>query len=420
VLLLDNGSDDGTAAWVRREHPWVRLVESPVNTGFCAGNNRLVREAEGDAVAFLNNDTRPAPGWLAALVAALRRAPDDVAAVSGKILDWEGRRLDFGRGVMTFDGHAFQLDFGRPLERARLPADGEELLFPCGGNMLVKRASFEAAGGFDEDYFAYLEDVDLGWRLWSGGERVLFAAAAEVRHRSAATSALLGLFHRGFLFERNAFLTAYKNYEDGLWERMMPAVLWTLTCRTQTLLVQNNPGAGTFTLDPYAGWIANTARPREETFPAAPARDQAPPPPAGPRTWPEKWRAYGPLGFFRRAAAKAWRSLGAKLGLRRPEPPRVTDERTVAQLRAITWLLAHLDAAAGKRALIQRRRKRSDAEIFRRFPAFLVPTYPGDERLFASDAFRAWLPDNLPVERARLEEVMAWADGAEDDEEGTR
>jgi hypothetical protein len=89
----------------------------------------------------------------------------------------------------------------------------------------------------------------------------------------------------------------------------------------------------------------------------------------------------------------------------------VTDERTVAQLRAITWLLAHLDAAAGKRALVQRRRKRSDAEIFRRFPAFVVPTYPGDERLFASEAFRAWLPDDLPVERARLEEVMAWSDG---------
>ncbi len=107
---------------------------------------------------------------------ALRSAPDDVAAVSGKIVDWDGERLDFGRGVMTFDGHAFQLDFRRPLARARVPKAGDELLFACGGNLLVRRRSFLAAGGFDESYFAYLEDVDLGWRLWSGGERVICRA----------------------------------------------------------------------------------------------------------------------------------------------------------------------------------------------------------------------------------------------------
>ena len=408
VLLLDNGSDDGTADWVRREHSWVRLIESPVNTGFCAGNNLLVSKAEADAVAFLNNDTRPAAGWLAALVAALKRAPDDVAAVSGRILDWEGRRLDFGRGVMTFDGHAFQLDFGRPLGRARVPEDEEELFFPCGGTMLVRKDSFEAAGGFDEAYFAYLEDVDLGWRLWAGGERVLYADAAEVRHRSAATSDLLGLFHRGFLFERNAYLTVYKNYEAGLWERVMPAVLLTLTCRTQTLLVQNNPGAGTFTLNPYAGLIANTPRPgEEEDAETAPA---SPPAPRGPRTLAEKWRAYGTRDLVRRAFAKAWRLLRRD----RPEPPRVTDERTVAQLRAITWLLANLDGSAAERQAVQRRRKRSDAEIFRRFPLYLVPTYPGDERLFASAGFRAWLPDDLPLERATLEEMIAWPAGEDE------
>ncbi len=224
MLVLDNGSTDGTAEWFKAKNfgPRVRLIESPVNLGFCAGNNRLAEAADGDALALLNNDTRPEPGWLAALVDALASAPDDVAAVSGKIVDWEGERLDFGRGVMTFDGHAFQLDFRRPLGQARVPKAGEELLFACGGNLLVRRASFLAAGGFDESYFAYLEDVDLGWRLWSGGERVVFAPEAVVRHRSSATSDLLGLYNRGFLFERNAFLTAYKNYEPGLWERIMP------------------------------------------------------------------------------------------------------------------------------------------------------------------------------------------------------
>lgn len=415
VLVLDNGSSDGTADWLRGAHPWVRLVESPVNTGFCAGNNRLAREARGDALAFLNNDTRPAPGWLAALVRALAEAPDDVAAVSGRIVDWQGERLDFGRGVMTFDGHAFQLDYGRPLARARLPADGAELLFPCGGNMLVRTDSFREADGFDEDYFAYLEDVDLGWRLWAGGERVVFVADAEVRHRSAATSDLLGLYNRGFLFERNAYLTAYKNYEAGLWERVMPAVLLTLQHRTQTLLVQNNPGAESLTVDPYAGLIADTARTGAggSRFPASP-----PAAPAGPTGLVEKWRAYGTAEFVRRGLAKMGAEAGRSLrrrGAHAPgRAPAIVDERTVAQLRALTWILGHLDRTARRRSEVQARRRRSDAEIFRRFPAWIVPTYPGDERLFGSPGFRSWLPDDLPVEHAALEEVIAWPD---DDEE---
>ena len=395
VLVLDNGSTDGTAAWMRERrerNPRVRLVESPVNLGFCAGNNRLAAAADGDAVALLNNDTRPEPGWLGSLVEALASAPHDVAAVSGKIVDWAGERLDFGRGVMTFDGHAFQLDFRRPLAAARLPGAGEELPFACGGNMLIHRDSFLAAGGFDESYFAYLEDVDLGWRLWSGGERIVFAPGAVVHHRSSATSDLLGLYNRGFLFERNAYLTAYKNYEPGLWERIMPAVILTLTSRTQALL-ESNPGAEMLRVDPYAGHIANTGG-------NGPAPIEIPPA----TTWEGfkiRWRGYGPREFLRRGLRK----MGA-VSSASPEIPRIVDERTVAQFRALHWLVGRLDAAAKARAAVQQRRKRPDREIFERFPLYLVPTYPGDQALFASPGFEAWLPKDLPLVKARLEEIM--------------
>jgi len=407
VLVLDNGSTDGTAEWVSAHHPEVCLLESPTNLGFCAGNNRLVAAAGGEAVALLNNDTRPDPGWLRGLVAALRGASGDVAAVSGLILDWEGRRLDFARGGLTFDGHAFQLGFRRPLGGVELPPAGRELPFACGGNMLVWKESFLSAGGFDEDYFAYLEDVDLGWRLWAGGERVLFAPEAVVNHRSAATSDLLGLFNRGFLFERNAFLTAYKNYEAGLWEGILPAVLLTLSHRTQTLLVQNNPGGELLTLDPYAGHIANTAA-RPAAGPASLPGRPVPETAGGEALLAalrEKWQQYGAREFLRRGAGKL---LDRVLGSGGPPPPTalLTDERTVAQFRAWTWILGHLDRSAEKRREVQARRRRPDGEYFERFPALIVPTYPGDERLFASDAFRDWLPADLPVERKSLGEVM--------------
>jgi GT2 family glycosyltransferase len=408
ILVLDNGSTDGTAAWMRER--WgsdrrVRLVASPINLGFCAGNNRLVAEAGGDAIALLNNDTLPEPGWLGSLVEALRSAPPDVAAVSGKIVNWDGDRLDFGRGLMTFDGHAFQLDFRRPLKTARVPRAGEELAFACGGNLLVRRASFLAAGGFDESYFAYLEDVDLGWRLWSGGERIVFAPGAVVHHRSSATSDLLGLYNRGFLFERNAYLTAYKNYENGLWEKILPAVLLTLMSRTQALLLAN-PGMDTLRIDPYAGHIANTgfvkaglAQPS-----LAPLSRIELPPATSWEGFKVRWRGYGPRDFLRRGLRK----LGAipPLPVVTSEAPRLTDERTIAQFRALHWVTGHLDAAAATRAAVQKRRQRSDREIFERFPAYLVPTYPGDHELFASPGFQAWLPEELPLRRVGLGEIM--------------
>ncbi|HEV7670917.1 MAG TPA: glycosyltransferase family 2 protein [Thermoanaerobaculia bacterium] len=413
ILVLDNGSTDGTAEWLRRDPPPgltnLRLVESPVNLGFCAGNNRLVAEAEGDAVAFLNNDTRPRPDWLARLVAALSEAPDDVAAVSGQIVDWAGERLDFARGAMTFDGHAFQVDYRRPLDRAKVPDEGEELLFACGGNLLIRKRSFLEAGGFDEAYFAYLEDVDLGWRLWSGGERVTFAPGAIVHHRSSATSDLLGLFNRGFLFERNAFLTAYKNYEAGIWERLMPAVLLAFLSRTQSMLVENNPGGAAFGIDPYAGWIANTA-PGKRGPAGSAAASLAVSSPA----LREPWTPAGILRRFRRHGAReSLRRVLVKIaGRLGSDPagasgaPRVTDERTIAQFRTVAYLLGHLDEAAKKRAAIQARRKRTDREIFARFPLYLVPTYPGDADLFASEGFASWLPEELPLVRALLADLM--------------
>jgi GT2 family glycosyltransferase len=390
VLVLDNGSQDGTVEWLRQAHPWVRVVASEVNLGFCAGNNRLVAAAEGDAVVLLNNDTRATRSWLAALVDALAAAPPDVAAVSGLILDWQGERLDFGRGAMTFDGHAFQLDFRRPLADARLPASGEELPFACGGNMIVRKASYLEAGAFDESYFAYLEDVDLGWRLWAGGERILFSREAAVHHRSGATSDLLGLYNRGFLFERNAFLTAYKNYEDGLWQQIMPVIELTLLARSQALLEGNNPGGGLLALDPYAGHIANTGNP------------SAPPEIFEGRR--ERWRRYSLRELVGRGLLKAARRIWPQAPT--VTPPCLTDPRTVAQLRAHSYLLRHLEGAARRRQEVQARRQRSDREYFERFPPYLIATYPGDHALFQDPGFRSWLPREPRLVEATLAEVM--------------
>jgi len=392
VVVLDNGSQDGTVGWLRAQAPAVRVVASPVNLGFCAAYNRLVAASDAAAIVLLNNDTLPEADWLSELVRGLAGSPTDVAAVSGRIVSWDGSRLDFGRGIQTFDGHAFQLDYRRPLASARLPGEGEELPFACGGNMIVRRDSFLAAGGFDERFFAYFEDVDLGWRLWSGGERVVAAPRAVVRHRSGASSELLGLYRRGFLFERNAFLTVFKNFEPGLWERMMPAVLWTLQARTQALLLGNNLGMATLGVDPYAPAGDETS----SSAPLLTAREGLLP------GLKRRVATYG----VRETARRVVRKLAGRSRAARAQPPALTDERTMAQFRVLSWLQAHLDEMADERARVQARRRVSDHAILARFPLYIVPTYPGDVRLFAQPGFAALLPAQVPLVRAELGEIM--------------
>jgi GT2 family glycosyltransferase len=402
VWVLDNGSTDGTGEWLARHHPAVRVLASPVNLGFAAAANRLVEESGADAVALLNNDTRPASSWLQALVQALAEQPDEVAAVSGRIVDWAGERLDFGRGVMTFDGHAFQLDYRRPLSAARMPGRGEELLFACGGNMLVRREAFQAVGRFDESFFAYYEDVDLGWRLWAAGYRVVAEPEAVVHHRSMATSDLLGLYDRGFLFERNAFATAYKNFDLDHWRALEPAILLTLLSRTETLMAEHNPGGGALREDPYRS-------PSSAAMPTSPGFDRERP---AEGLW-ARMRRHGLREASRRAVRKLGRRLAGEGGASgavgpgaTPATPILSDPRTVAQWRAVASVLGSLDLLAGERDRVQERRRRSDREIFERFPLWLVPTYPGDERLFASRGFVSWLPPEVPMVRARLGEVI--------------
>lgn len=355
ILVLDNGSADGTAAWIEREHREVRLVASERNLGFAGGNNRLAREAEGDVLLLINNDTRAEPDLLARYAEAWRAAPDEVAALAGLLTDWAGVRLDFGRGVMTFDGHAFALDQGRELGSSRRPEPGEELLFGCGGNLWVRRSSFLEAGGFDESYFAYFEDIDLGWRLWSGGERVLACPSARARHRQSATGARLGHSRRGAMFERNALATVAKNLDGELRDRLMPAVLLTYLSRLSAMA---EPWPPVSVPGRRASWAAR----------------------------------------LRRWAARLAPASAAGVDLPHPQAP--------AQVAGLGAFLAALDQTEAERARLAARRRRSDREIFGRFPLWVVPTYPGDERLFASAAFRAWLPDDLELRFAGLDEVI--------------
>jgi GT2 family glycosyltransferase len=347
VTVVDNGSTDGSVDAVLRRFPDTRVLQLKSNTGFTGGIAHGVSASRADHLVFLNNDTVVEPGWLESLSQAMEAAPHDVIAVGGKIVDSTATLVDFVGGVITFDGHALQSGFRKGLEEVREPEAGAELLFACGGNMIVRRQPFVALGGFDPDYFAYLEDVDFGWRAWLSGSRVLYDPRAMVRHKSGATSDRLGNYERGVLFERNALQTAMKNYDDDSLQRFSGPIFLTMLHRLHHYVSSRNDNVESLLAPPFGE--ANGAKPGKKAV--------------------------------------------------------LDDGLTAMQFRAMHWFFANQERLMKKRAMVQRLRKRADREIFDRFPVYYVPTYPGDTSLMQSALFRLLQPSVRSSEK-RLDEII--------------
>lgn len=221
VLVLDNGSGDGAAELVRARFPRARLLAEPENWGFAGGVNRAVAAARGERIALLNPDALPAPGWLAALTAAL----DDpaVGVVGSKVLGAGGQIQSVGtlldeRLLLTAHRGGGEPDRGQHDAPAEVAAvHGAAMAFP--------RALWEQLGGFDEGFFpAYWEEVDFCARARRAGRRVLVQPAAVVRHEHEASAT--GKYSAEFYgyYHRNRLRYAAKWLDwPALWEQFRPA-----------------------------------------------------------------------------------------------------------------------------------------------------------------------------------------------------
>jgi len=184
TILVDNGSTDGTAEHVRTRYPWVKLVTLAENRGFAGGNNAGVREARGRFVAFLNNDTSADPRWLRALMSGVDEANGFALVTSRIVYMHDPDTIDSaGDGVLRWGG-AFKRHHGEPASAAAVT---QEVFGVCGAACMMPRAVFEEVGGFDEDFFASHEDVDLSYRARLRGYRCRYVADAVVRHVGSAT-----------------------------------------------------------------------------------------------------------------------------------------------------------------------------------------------------------------------------------------
>lgn len=201
LILLDNGSTDGSADYIHSSFSsWVRLLRSPQNLGFAGGNNLAIREARGRYVALINNDAQADVRWLEELVRVAEAEPC-AGMWASKIYLWgRGKLLDNAGQLIYRDG----LNRGRGrLEMDRGQFDNlEEVLFPSGCAALYRREMLEEVGLFDEDFFAYADDTDLGLRGRMAGWKCLYVPTAVVHHRYSQSSGRYSPF-KAFHVERN-------------------------------------------------------------------------------------------------------------------------------------------------------------------------------------------------------------------------
>ncbi len=221
VILVDNGSTDGSQAYVRETYPEVRLIELGENRGFTGACNAGYAAGQGEIICLLNNDTEADPDWLAVLVGTFERHPH-VGIVAGKMLLFD-RRDHFHTA-----GDYYRVD-GIPGNRGVWQADRgqydrEEPVFSaCGGAAAYRRAMIEEIGFLDDDFFFSCEDIDLAWRAHLAGWDVVYAPGAVVYHKLKASggSGVTGSYHDG----RNFLYVIWKNYPTTLLRRHAGAIL---------------------------------------------------------------------------------------------------------------------------------------------------------------------------------------------------
>jgi len=220
LIVVDNGSTDGSAEWLEAERPEVRVIRLPENLGFSGGCNVGIRAAGGELVALLNNDTEVEPRWLQALCDAMDRDPR-IGAADSKVYFYDARNVIWSAGCdysiagsVTHRGYLERDDQGRY-------ANETDVFVAVACGIVYRRSALDKVGLFDEDFFSGYEDVDLSFRLHAAGYRVVNVPDSVVYHHVSATARKDSDFYV-FHGQKNVLYTFLKNMPGPLVWKYLP------------------------------------------------------------------------------------------------------------------------------------------------------------------------------------------------------
>lgn len=205
IVLVDNGSTDGSLDGIEDRWKDFPLVVERLggNKGFSVGNNIGMRLARGKWIVLLNADAYPEPDWLAGLIRAAEVNPGYIAFSSRQLQYDSPNFLDGAGDAYHISGLAWRNHYNLPADQYGLEA--KEIFSPCAAAAMYLREEFLNAGGFDEDYFSYFEDIDLGFRLRLNGGKCLYVPDAVVRHVGSASTG------------RRSDFSVYYGYRNLMW-----------------------------------------------------------------------------------------------------------------------------------------------------------------------------------------------------------
>ena len=208
VVLVDNGSVDGSLELVKERFPEVKVIALEKNYGFCRAANEGMRRVTSPYVILLNNDTEVLPGFTDALVSALQLEPRAFSAGAKMIQLHNPEKIDDAGNFYCAFGWAFARGKDKSVEYYE---KSDEIFAGCGGAVIYRKSILERIGYFDEAHFAYLEDIDLGWRARIAGFKNIYVPRAKVLHVGSGTSGSRYNEFKVSLSSRNSVYMAYKN-----------------------------------------------------------------------------------------------------------------------------------------------------------------------------------------------------------------
>jgi GT2 family glycosyltransferase len=220
IIVADNASTDGSLAMMAANFPKIRVIKNPANKGFSNGYNLALKQVQAEYFVLLNSDIAVTPNWINPLIEFME-SDKQIAACQPKILDFYNQSLFEYAGA----GGGFIDKYGYPFCRGRLFQSLEadtgqydnpiEVFWASGACMFVRSSLFVEYGGFDDDFFAHMEEIDFCWRLKNAGYKIMYVPFSKVYHIGGGTLPKKSS-HKTYLNFRNNLSLLYKNLPDRL------------------------------------------------------------------------------------------------------------------------------------------------------------------------------------------------------------
>ncbi len=223
IVIADNNSSDGSLEFLRNDYPGIKLIEFSENFGFCTGYNKAIQQLNSDYIVLLNSDIEVTENWIDPVI-GLFESDEKIAAIQPKLLDYKSKdKFEYAGGAGGFiDKYGYPFCRGRIFDTIETDTgqydDSREIFWATGACLFIRTKLFKDYGGFDDDFFAHMEEIDLCWRMKNDGYKVYYCGNSIIFHVGGGTLPYANP-HKTYLNFRNSLMMLLKNLpiESLIW-----------------------------------------------------------------------------------------------------------------------------------------------------------------------------------------------------------